>query len=245
MALIGKKAEDQARCSIARFVGPGSFARRITRVHTLLTISEVARQLFAVWQSANVASEFNGRRTMSIGRKIGAFGLTAGLAVSLTFLSALTGGTHTDAAYAKGEGGGNGGGNGGGHGGGHGGSKGGNSSHSGKADSHRSSTNKSISHKSGSVTKSSVTKASATKDKNTLGPLNAAHASATARANAAPNSAVGKIASYEQARDSALAISDPIEREQALDDAKDQLETAFNRTISEKEFSQIDSLLDE
>lgn len=190
---------------------------------------------------------------MSIGRKIGAFGLTAGLAVSLTFLPALTGGTHTDAAYAKGEGGGNGGGNGGGHGGGnggghgggHGGSKGGNSSHSGNADSHRSSTNKSISHKSGSVTKSSVTKASATKDKNTLGPLNAAHASATARANAAPNSAVGKIASYEQARDSALAISDPIERERALVEAKDQLETAFNRTISEKEFSQIDSLLDE
>ena len=88
-------------------------------------------------------------------------------------------------------------------------------------------------------------KASVTKDQNTLGPLNAAHASATARANAAPNSAVGKIASYEQARDSALAISDPIEREQALDEAKDQLETAFNRTISEKEFSQIDSLLDE
>ncbi len=41
-----------------------------------------------------------------------------------------------------------------------------------------------------------------------------------------------------------MAIEDPAERQQALDDAKDQLETAFNRTISEDEFSQIDSLLD-
>lgn len=182
---------------------------------------------------------------MSIGRKIGAIGLTAGLAISLSLLPALTGAIQSDTAFAKGDGGGNGGGNGGGHGGGHGGSKGGNSSHAGKGDSHRSSSAKSSHHKSGSVTKSSVTKASVTKDKNTLGPLNAAHASATARANAAPNSAVGRIASYEQARDGALTISDPIEREQALDEAKDQLETAFSRTISEKEFSQIDSMLDE
>lgn len=185
---------------------------------------------------------------MSIGRKIGAIGVSAGLALAIGLLPALTGANHIDAAYAKGEGGGNGGGNGGGHGGGngggHGGNKGGNADHSGKGASQRSGATKSNHHKGGSGTKSNVAKASVPKDKNTLGPLNAAHASATARANAAPNSAVGKIASYEQARDSALAITDPMEREQALDEAKDQLETAFNRTISEKEFSEIDSMLD-
>jgi hypothetical protein len=181
---------------------------------------------------------------MSIGRKIGAVGLSAGLAVSLSLLPVLTYTNHADTAYAKGEGGGNGGGNGGGHGSGNGGNKGGSSSHSGMRDSHRSSAARSSHHKADPTTKSGVTRASVTKDKNTLGPLNAAHASATARANAAPNSSVGRIASYEQARDRALSISDPIKREEALDEAKDQLETAFNRTISEKEFQQIDNMLE-
>ncbi|MFB8343712.1 Holotricin-3 precursor [Brucella cytisi] len=185
---------------------------------------------------------------MSIGRKIGAVGISAGLAVSLSLLPVLTDTNHADTAYAKGEGGGNGGGNGGVHGGGNGsgngGNKDGNSSHSGMRDSHRSSAARSSHHRADPITKSGVTRASVTKDKNTLGPLNAAHASATARANAAPNSSVGRIASYEQARDRALSISDPIKREEALDEAKDQLETAFNRTISEKEFQQIDNMLE-
>src|SRR5690606_16702700 len=119
-----------------------------------------------------------------------------------------------------GNGGGHGGGNGGGHGSGNGGNKGGNSSHSGMRDSHRTSAARSSHHRADPITKSGVTRARATKDQNTLGPLNAAHASATARANAAPNSSVGRIASYEQARDRALSISDPIKREEALDEAK-------------------------
>src|SRR5690606_41778847 len=42
-----------------------------------------------------------------------------------------------------------------------------------------------------------------------LGALNAAHASATARAHADPNSAVGKIAAYERSREEALTLQDP------------------------------------
>ncbi len=98
---------------------------------------------------------------MSIGRKIGAVGLSAGLAVSLSLLPVLTDTNHADTAYAKGEGGGNGGGNGGGHGGGHGsgngGNKGGNSSHSGMRDSHRSSAARSSHHRADPITKSGVT----------------------------------------------------------------------------------------
>ncbi len=46
---------------------------------------------------------------MSISRKMGILGISAGLALSISLLPALTGVTHSDIAYAKGEGGGNGG----------------------------------------------------------------------------------------------------------------------------------------
>lgn len=83
--------------------------------------------------------------------------------------------------------GGNGGGNGGGNAGGNGGGKG---------------NDKSAGASSGAPGKNGNayghTRDEVTKTKNTLGSLNAANASATARANASPNSRVGKLAEYER-----------------------------------------------
>jgi hypothetical protein len=81
-------------------------------------------------------------------------------------------------------------------------------------------------------------------DDGSLGALNAAHASARARERAAPNSAVGKIATYERSRDEAMTLTDPALREQALDDAVAQLETAFGRTLTSDQIDRIDDLLD-
>jgi hypothetical protein len=95
--------------------------------------------------------------------------------------------------------------------------------------------------------KSKVDKATVDSDDNddgSLGALNAAHASARARERAAPNSAVGKIATYERSRDEATALTDPALREQALEDAVEQLETAFGRTLTDDQIDRIDDLLD-
>ncbi|CAN7573789.1 hypothetical protein LJR231_004257 [Phyllobacterium sp. LjRoot231] len=94
--------------------------------------------------------------------------------------------------------------------------------------------------------KSKIDKASldADDDNNSLGPLNAAHASARARERAASSSAVGKIATYERSREEALALTDPALREQALDDAVAQLESAFGRTLTAAQVDRIDALLD-
>jgi hypothetical protein len=81
-------------------------------------------------------------------------------------------------------------------------------------------------------------------DDSGLGALNAAHASARARDRAAPNSAVGKIATYERSRDEAMALTDPALREQALDDAVADLEAAFGRTLTDEQVDRIDELLD-
>ncbi|CAN7320421.1 Holotricin-3 precursor [Phyllobacterium sp. LjRoot231] len=77
-----------------------------------------------------------------------------------------------------------------------------------------------------------------------LGPLNAAHASARARERASPNSSVGKIATYERSREEALALADPALREQALDDAVAELETAFGRTLTDAQVDRVNALLD-
>jgi hypothetical protein len=81
-------------------------------------------------------------------------------------------------------------------------------------------------------------------DKNTLGPLNAAHASARARERAAPNSSVGKIAAYERSREAALAITDPTLREQALEAAEAKLSTDFHRTLTTAQIDKVNDLLD-
>ncbi|SFJ03804.1 hypothetical protein SAMN04515648_2580 [Phyllobacterium sp. CL33Tsu] len=81
-------------------------------------------------------------------------------------------------------------------------------------------------------------------DDTTWGPLNAAHASARARERAAPNSSVGKIAIYERDREAALALTDPILREQALDDAVTTLEANFGRTLTDDQVDEVNALLD-
>ncbi|MGO4438811.1 hypothetical protein [Rhizobium sp. RAF56] len=77
-----------------------------------------------------------------------------------------------------------------------------------------------------------------------LGALNAAHASPNARAHAAPNSSVGKIAAYERSRDAALAISDPAARADALDDAVARLEDDFGRPLTDAQVDRVNDLLD-
>ncbi len=142
------------------------------------------------------------------------------------------------ASAAQAKGGGNGGGNGGGHGnGGNGGSSHGQSSsnHGKSAEAH----GKSVSHE----TTAAVSDVDS--DANSLGALNAAHASATARKHASPNSAVGKIAAYEKSREAASALEDPDAQEQALDDAEAQLAADFNLAeLTSDQISQINALLD-
>jgi hypothetical protein len=79
--------------------------------------------------------------------------------------------------------------------------------------------------------------------------LNAAHASPVARANAAPNSQVGLIASYEQAMLAALAMpavtpDEIAAKEQAIASARSQeLAAAANKALSPEVVAQVDALL--
>ena len=81
-------------------------------------------------------------------------------------------------------------------------------------------------------------------DVDQLGALNAAHASLRAMERASPKSAVGKIAAYERAREQALAITDPTQRELALDAAEDQLDASFGRTLTAAQINKVNALLD-
>jgi len=70
-----------------------------------------------------------------------------------------------------------------------------------------------------------------------LGALNAAHASPTALAHAAPNSRVGMIASYDSAMTRALAMpsATPAQRaarNSAISQARAQLATASNKPVT-------------
>ncbi|MBM3548838.1 MAG: hypothetical protein FJX54_17995 [Alphaproteobacteria bacterium] len=76
-----------------------------------------------------------------------------------------------------------------------------------------------------------------------LGNLNAAHASATARANASPNSMVGQIAAYETAMKSALAIQDPAQRAAAITAARQDLALSANKSLTPAAITRVDSLL--
>ena len=168
-------------------------------------------------------------------------GLVAAACLGLFFAGAMCATTDhfnpVGSALAK-NGGGNGGGNGNGNGNGNGGGNGNNGGSHGKSSDRGNSVN---AHDKAKVEKSSL---DADDDKTGLGPLNAAHASARARERAAPNSSVGKIATYERSREEALALTDPALQEQALDDAVAQLETAFGRTLTTAQVDRIDALLD-
>ena len=75
--------------------------------------------------------------------------------------------------------------------------------------------------------------------------MNAAHASAQARKHANPKLDVGLIAAYDLLRQAALAIEDPVAREQALDDAETRLAADFGRAaLTGDEIDKINALLD-
>jgi len=78
---------------------------------------------------------------------------------------------------------------------------------------------------------------------NELGNLNAAHTSANARANAAPNSMVGRIAAYETQMLNAMQLQDPTQRNAAITAARSQLAQAANKPLTESTISRVDSLL--
>jgi hypothetical protein len=156
-----------------------------------------------------------------------------GLFVSGAALSTIDSVSPVGPAFAK-----NGDGNGGGKGG-DGGGKGNSGGNHGKSSDRGNSAN---AHDKSKIEKASLN--ADDDDQNTLGPLNAAHASARARERAAPNSSVGKIAAYERSREDALALDDPTLREQALDDAVAQLETAFGRPLTDAQVDRVNALLD-
>ena len=78
---------------------------------------------------------------------------------------------------------------------------------------------------------------------NELGNLNAAHASANARSNAAPGSMVGQIATYEAQMKSALAIQDPAQRAAAITAARQDLALSANKQLTPAAITRVDSLL--
>jgi hypothetical protein len=78
-----------------------------------------------------------------------------------------------------------------------------------------------------------------------LGPLNAAHASARARSRAAPNSAVGKIATYDRERQAALSMINPAQQAAALASAISKLGASFGRTLTTAQVNQVNALLDQ
>lgn len=142
-----------------------------------------------------------------------------GLAAGTVSLTPIGSAGLVSAAHAK-NGGGNGGGNGNGH----------DADHGKSAEAHD---------------KNDVKSAGKDTDANMLGALNAAHASAKARAHASPNSAVGKIATYQKSREAALAIQDPAAQQQALEVAQAQLATSFGMSsLTPEQVSKVDALLD-
>jgi len=185
--------------------------------------------------------------------------MTRNLSLSLLFgvTIALTApaGVFVSAAYAHGGGGGGGGGNGGDHGGGHADGIGSGvaadradtGSHTG-INGHGATGHAAHGHAAhGQVARSSSgrihgqTVARASNRANDLGKLNAAHASPTARAHAAPNSAVGNVAAYSRALNQAQAIPDPAARQAAIAKAIAGLNS--NKPVTPGVVDQVDARL--
>lgn len=76
-----------------------------------------------------------------------------------------------------------------------------------------------------------------------LGGLNAAHASDNARAHAASGSRVGEIGTYETDMKSALAISNPTQRNAAIVRARQKLAETSNKPLTSSAIAQLDSEL--
>ena len=159
--------------------------------------------------------------------------LASCLGALLAVAPALAGGV----AFAKG---GNGGGDGNGNGGGHGG---------GAADTHGAGAHASGSHGHGGQAALGHGTGHGLASASQLGALNAVHASATARAHAAPGSRVGVIASYERSMIRALAM--PIEtpaqravRSAAIGQARAQLSATANKPVTASVIRTVDRELD-
>jgi len=168
---------------------------------------------------------------------------TAALAVAFTM--PLAGGFgFVDQALA-GNGNGNGGGNGGGHGGGNGGDHGGGNG-GGQGSGHASDKSRNGNAYGKLDTRPAKMKEAEpeTIGADELGPLNAAHASPVARMFASPNSAVGKVATYQEARAAALTLEDPAAQTAALDAAVDQLEAGFGLTLTSDQIDELNAILD-
>ncbi|HCL67054.1 MAG TPA: Holotricin-3 precursor [Rhizobium sp.] len=150
----------------------------------------------------------------------------------------------TAQAYAaNGNGAGNGGGNSGGNGSGNG---AGNGSNAGGSSPNGASTNTRTQTRTptGTQLKTTTRTKAQTRTQNTLAVMNAAHASPIARMFAAPNSAVGRVATYDRARTAALALTDPVAREEALRNAVAQLQASFALTLTAAELTQLNAILD-
>lgn len=174
---------------------------------------------------------------------------TAALAVAFTMPSAGGFGFVDQALAGNGNGGGHGGGNGGGNGGGHGGGNGG--GHSGENGGGRGNGHASDKSRNGNAYGKLGNKPTKVKGTETetigadeLGPLNAAHASPVARMFASPNSAVGKVATYQEARAAALGLADPTAQTAALDAAVDELEAGFGLTLTTAQIDELNAILD-
>ena len=76
-----------------------------------------------------------------------------------------------------------------------------------------------------------------------LGKLNAAHASPTAFDHAAPNSAVGAIATYKSEMTAALALTDPAAQTAAITAARQQLASSTNKDLTASAVTKIDDTL--
>lgn len=155
--------------------------------------------------------------------------------------------SHSDSPLANiawAEKGGNGGGNSGGNAGGNGGNRGGEKGSAGKSAGKQGLGQQNKADKQAQKAERQAAKAEAKQGKlgkdpksisSTLGRLNAAHASATARANASPTSAVGMIASYEAAvrdtQDLAAAGASEDELAAAAEVEAEALAAAANKSI--------------
>ena len=76
-----------------------------------------------------------------------------------------------------------------------------------------------------------------------LGKLNAAHASTVALQHAAPNSAVGAIATYKTEMLAALALTDTTAQSAAITSARQQLATATNKDLTASAVTKLDATL--
>lgn len=83
-----------------------------------------------------------------------------------------------------------------------------------------------------------------TRTPTTLEVMNAANASPISRMFAPPNSAVGKVATYDRARTAALGLTDPLAQEEALRNAVAQLQAGIAVPLTVAELNQLNAILD-